>query len=493
MIGLLTAEQSKLTDRYAIQTLGIPENLLVEHAALGALAALRKRFGGSLFGLRGLIVAGNGNNGADALALGRLLILEGCPNLAIFTAEGKKSPGFEFQKKILTKLGLKWANKFPIAPFDFVIDGLFGTGLNRPLEKPANLIIEKLNSYQGKSWILSLDIPSGLNADTGMNWGNAVTACETVTFGGLKKGLVTGLAANHVGRLTLSPLPIPTTIPQLKWDSFLVEKKDIQLPPRLPSSHKGNHGHVYIFGGEGDKAGAGVLAGTGALRAGAGWVSLVVKDDAGRLLPAELMVRKLDDRLFSENGTFVLGPGMGTDLSQVELLKRILETKWPLVLDADALTLISEQPKLFAQILKNRKPPILLTPHPKEAARLLGISVESVQKDRFTAAKRIADYFNAVCILKGKGSIIASPSEKCTYVVDKGSPALAKGGSGDVLCGILAALLSQGLNAKQAAFAGVFIHGVASERMSERLGETFSPLASEVANFLGLAIGEILS
>lgn len=467
----------------------------MEHAALAALQRLNLRFKGLLERASGCLLAGPGNNGGDALALARLLALAGNKRIVVYALPGQKSISYEIQKKMLEKINVPIVHKLTETHFDFIVDGLFGTGLSRPLEREAISAVEWTNARKNRSWILALDIPTGLNSDNGQTMPLAVEAAETVTFGFYKKGLVTGVAADYCGKITLAPLQIPRMIPEVRAEAFLIEKKDVQLPERKAASHKGDHGHVYITAGIPQMEGAACLSATGALRGGAGWTSLVGEDSSlqavrPRLLP-EIMTTAFSESLFQKRAVAVIGPGLGAGEPRWKLLKSYLISAWPLVLDADAFQLISQNEAEALKIFSQRKSRTVMTPHPKEAAALLTCTVDEIQNDRYGSAKKIADKFFATCLLKGKGTIIASPEEGATFVVDRGSPVLAKGGSGDVLAGLIAALLSQGLDAKQAAITGAYVHGRAAELLTQAKGESITGIASELTEYFSLAMSEL--
>lgn len=502
MEPLLTSEQMREVDRNAIQALGIPEIVLMEHAALAVVEALSKRFGRVLSETKGIVLAGPGNNGADALATVRLLHERGCQSIFVVLVEGGEpsqlSPLAALQLGILGKLGIPWGKKLNqelLEASDWVIDGIFGTGLKRDLNSKTTKTIDLLNQFAGSKWILSVDVPSGLNSDTGKPWGIAVKASQTVTLGFVKRGLVTAQGADYVGELKLAPIQIPRLLP-FAVDTFWYTKEDVsRLPLRKKTSHKGDFGHVWVVLGTEEKEGACILSGLGALKSGAGLVTVVGQKEALEKtrprLPAEMMTETLTDQFFSkvDKGALIIGPGLG--FAGWEILKKSFQSPLPLVVDADALTLLSEKGEVGEKTLRARASvPTVLTPHPKEASRLLNCTVEQVEADRFTAVKTLAEKYQCFVILKGKGTCIRGPQGP-TFVLVQGDSGLSKGGSGDLLSGVLAAQFLQGLSPQQAILLSVYLHGRASELLTQKTGSVRSSLPSEIARELTVAIGEL--
>lgn len=493
MFPLLSAAACREADQKAIQ-LGMSEAVLIEHAALSARRLLLDRFSTLLFEVPVLCLCGPGNNGGDSLALARLLLLDGNPNVYVFNLEGKRSPACQAQWDLYLKLGGKTVSALPAGGFSIVVDGIFGTGLSRPPEGPALQAVQWANAQ--KSWVLALDVPSGLNADTGMPLADeaVVKAAATITFGFYKKGLVTGVAANFVGDLHFSDIAIPRSCGPTTTDAGLFTGEDIQLPERAPASHKGHFGQVVVVAGQPEKEGASVLAAISSLRMGAGLCTMVGEKaslEAVRpRLPPEVMIQHWAAD-FLEKKAVVIGPGLGTEAPQWEQLKQALQHATNLVVDADAITLFATHAEEAKKLCVSRSRPAVLTPHPKEASRLLGTTVEAIQQDRYASAEKIAKQFGVICLLKGKGSVIASPHSSLKRVIDRGSPALAKGGSGDCLAGAIASLLAQGLAPLEATTAATYVHGRAAELWAQAHGETASALASEITAYFSCAIAEL--
>lgn len=499
MIPLLTNTEMKEAESAFIQSTGISDLVLMEHAALALLHALENRFG-NLTEFQGCILSGVGNNGGDGIALARLLLQRKIPHaLIVIGPESKLSKSAALQLKIYQKLGGSFSSDLSDATLkksDWIVDALFGTGLSKEVGDPYRSLIGKVNQVSGQKWILAADIPSGLNGDTGNELGCAIQASHTVSFGFLKRGLVTGKAADFVGKLTLDAVEIPRELP-LPIETFLWDKADAtRISARKSASHKGDYGHVYVCLGEAEKEGASLLACLGALKSGAGLVTLLGSERAlsqvkPRLLP-EIMTASIDSARIGV-GVCVVGPGFGTGTSQWKLLTSLLKGEGTLVLDADAITLIAEHAEEGGALLKERKErklSTLLTPHPKEASRLLKTTVDEIQTDRYQSIKRLVEKTHAWVLLKGKGTLIRGV-ESPTFVVDRGNANLAKGGTGDLLSGILASNFAQKLSPIQAIPFGVYAHGRAAELLSERIGNERSALVTEIADSLDAVFGEL--
>lgn len=504
MEALLSASEMRAADHYAISTLGIPELVLMEHAALAVAKRLEHRFSALFPRTSGVVVAGPGNNGGDALAVVRLLHQRGLTNVAFFLiSPDKLSQSASAQLSILQKLGLQpqpVEKLEAVLPHcDWVVDGIFGTGLTRNVEGSYRKAIHAINLVAERKWVTSIDLPSGLCADRGIALGASVKASETVTLGFFKRGLVTGEAADYTGRVWLAPIQIPRTVPGVSPSAFLFLSKDAEhLPPRRASGHKGNYGHVYVWAGEAGKQGAAAVTARGAMRAGAGLVTLVGKmgDIEGirpRLAP-EIMTRAWDEMLLQSDLKGIVGavgPGMGTEADAARVLENLLKSSLPLVADADALNLLSLHAEKLRPLLRKRgAEQTVLTPHPKEAARLLGKEVSDIQSDRYSALKALVEQFGCWVVLKGKGTLIGGPNQP-VIVTTAGDSGLSKGGTGDLLTGIASSLLAQGFPISQALPLAAFLHGRASEIVTQNFGHERSTLATDIAETLPMVFKEL--
>ena len=435
---------------------------LMERAGKAAAEIALRLAGNSL--APPLIVAGPGNNGGDAFVVARLLKQAGCDPLLVFAGDAARLPAdARAACDAWLASGGSLQDDLPEGNFSIAVDGLFGIGLSarRPLEGRHAMLVRKLNSLNCP--ILALDIPSGLDAETGFvpPGDNVVRATHTATFIALKPGLLTLDGPDHCGEISLHNLGLDIDDAMVDGHTIARTLFTGQLRPRLKNSHKGSYGSVGIIGGATGMAGAALLAGRAALKLGAGrvYVGMLERLAVDPQQP-ELMLRPASD-VFDLATCLAIGPGLGQSKEALALLRRAITSKLPLLLDADALNLLASHPVL-ARNLARRTAPTLLTPHPAEAARLLGCDVASVQSDRIAAAQELAKRFTALTVLKGCGSIIALPNGRW-FINTSGNAGLASAGSGDVLSGIAAALLAQGWPADLALPAAAHLHGCAAD------------------------------
>jgi hydroxyethylthiazole kinase-like uncharacterized protein yjeF len=390
-----------------------------------------------------LVLAGPGNNGGDALVAAEILARR------FFRVTIAKRPEE-------LPAGKHWG---------LVIDGLFGIGLARPVEGDYRKLVEYANSQRCP--VLALDVPSGIQSDTGRILGAAVRATHTLTFIALKPGLLTLDGPDHSGEIVVADLnlDVKTLLPPSAW----VADPDLfraVLRPRPRNFHKGMAGSLGILGGAPGMTGAALLAGRAALKLGAGRVHVgFLQEISIEVDPAapELMLRRAEDVLGLDLDAVLAGPGLSTSEHAATLVGAVLASDMPCVLDADALNLMAEDENL-SDACGRRSAQTLLTPHPAEAARLLGTSVAEVQSDRIAAAQRIARTFNAHVVLKGNGSVLAA-RDGHWFINSSGNPGMASAGMGDVLAGILGALLAQRYTGETALVLGVHLHGAAADAL----------------------------
>jgi hydroxyethylthiazole kinase-like uncharacterized protein yjeF len=421
-----------------------------------------------------LVLAGPGNNGGDALEAAANLGEAGVDVVVLHLAgSGKVSPE---AAHALARAHASRANFADVAPdvrdWALVIDGLFGIGLERPLEGRYRDLVAAIEGVRCP--VLALDVPSGLDADSGTVVGAnagpngvAVRATHTITFIGDKPGLHTAEGRDHAGMVQVADLELDAALFEpaqacIGSPSLFASR----LAPRRQNSHKGQFGDLAVIGGARGMAGAAVLAARGALYAGAGRVFAVTIDPVQAFDPVqpELMFRLAHD--FELAGrVLVLGPGMGGAMEAMRVLGHGIDSEAPIVLDADALNLVAASTELQGRLTR-RHAETIVTPHPLEAARLLGSSAAEVQADRLGAARNLARRLRAVVVLKGSGTVVARPDGE-VVVNPTGNPGLATGGSGDVLAGVCGALLAQGWPAWEAAVGGVWMHGAAADRLVE--------------------------
>jgi hydroxyethylthiazole kinase-like uncharacterized protein yjeF len=513
---ILTAEAMREVDRAAIETLGLPSLVLMENAAIGVVEATAEAFPEAS---SAAIFCGPGSNGGDGLAVARHLAIRGW-EVRIFlvgpagtTAYAANAAGEPKPSDFATQLGICRRAELSIfavgeekdlkvaleatAECDVVIDALFGTGLSRPLDGLFARVVAAINRLAVPC--VAVDLPSGLSGSQAQPIGPHIEAVLTVTFAAPKIAHVFPPAADAVGEMVVAGLGIP---PQLiddveedAGDLHLLMGEELAdlLPEREAGSHKGDYGHALIVAGASGKAGACILAARAAVRAGAGLVTAAVAApilqtvDLGSIesmtlaLPSDeegrLAAGAADAALAAAEGKTVLalGPGLGAEPATVAAIRRIvLESSLPLVLDADGLNAFAGK----AGDLAGRRAETILTPHPGELGRLLGISTAQIQEDRVAAARGAAEETGAIVILKGHLTLVASGT--AVFVNPTGNPGMATGGSGDVLTGLIAGLLAQGLDGLDAAVLAVYVHGLAGDLARARHGE------------VGLAAGDLV-
>lgn len=458
---------------------------LMERAGFAAATLAKERIL-TCVSQRVLIIAGPGNNGGDAFVVARHLKIWGYKVTVIFTGNESKL-SIEAKQALEKWLAVKGtlAQHIPTTQqWDIIIDGLFGIGLTatRPLCENDQALIHSINQMQLP--ILSLDIPSGLDAETGNIAGVAIKATITAAFIGLKPGLLTHDGCNYSGEIVLCDLGLnPTTV--IAPHSWLLNFSLIQscLPiPRPINSHKGTYGSIGVIGGATGMVGAAMLAGSAALKLGAGrvYVGLVAEDALSvNVRQPELMLHSVDYLYELDHiNSLIIGPGLGTELAACVHLEKTLQLSIPIILDADALNLIARHAEL-QEILSKRSSSTILTPHAAEAARLLQIDTDVVQANRIKTAESLVKKFNCAVVLKGAGSICSFPNGDI-YFNTTGNPGLSSAGTGDILSGMIAALIAQNLKPEDALLLAVYLHGAAADDLLKTLHGPIGMTATEI-------------
>lgn len=508
---LLTAAQMREADRQAIEEIGLPGALLMENAGRAAAAVLQQRFADSFPGPV-LVLAGKGNNGGDGYVLARTLQQAGWQVHTLVLAAAESIAGdAALHLQILLRCG--GAVEFVSADAALevalsrqtgvrvAVDALLGTGLANAVQGLYARAIDWLN--EGTAPILALDIASGVDATRGRILGHAVQASATVSFAAAKLGQVLYPGAACCGSLEVVDigLPMAAPLPAAERHTWVDARTAAALLPSRPvTGHKGTFGHLLVVGGCRGKSGALALSAAGGLRSGAG---LITAAGPASLLPLlsqqllEVMTAPLAEvdghlsmqalpvlqQLWQDKAALALGPGLGeTDEARALARRLLVDCPLPLVLDADGLNALGAQPEL---LLQRAGRAAVLTPHPGEMARLCGCSIAEVEADRVAAARSFATRYQVVLVLKGARSLIATPHGEI-FVNSSGNPGLASGGSGDVLTGLIGGLLAQGLTASAAAVLGVYLHGLAAERLSRHMGQA-GLAASDLARELPAA------
>jgi NAD(P)H-hydrate epimerase len=508
---VLTAEEMRRVDARAIAELGIPGATLMENAGRGAanalLAALPER-GLQARGLKVAIVCGRGGNGGDGFVVARRLKRAGArPDVLLVvppdTLRGDAALKFSEMRRagIAARVVEDVANATPVLQrAAVVVDALLGTGARGAPAPLIGALIEAINAT-GRP-VVALDVPSGLPADGGVPEGPVVRAWLTPTFAAPKLGLVVGAGAEASGRVVVVPIGVPDAEVARDVRTFVLEPADVApLFPRRPREvHKGTYGHLLVLAGSVGKTGAAALCARAALRAGVGLVTVGTAGSAQptvAALSAEAMTEPLPETparslamkarepivaLAEPRTAVAVGPGLGL-ADETRALARVLVSTLPrpMVVDADALTALADH----LDVLRGAHAARVLTPHPGEMARLLGGAVADVQRDRVGVARGFASKHGVHLVLKGAGTLIASPDGR-VVVNPTGNAGMASGGTGDVLTGILGALLARGIDAARAAPAAVYLHGLAGDVAAERVGEE-ALIASDVIEALGEA------
>lgn len=469
---LYTAEQTRALDRSAIAA-GTPGFKLMQRAGHAAFDQLRQRWPA----VRKLtLLCGAGNNGGDGFVVAVLARQQGmdvqllCIGDEEFTdrLQGEALDAWNWLQAEQISSGLFR----PGMAFDgeLIVDAMLGTGVQGGVRGIYQQAVEQVNRTDVP--VLALDIPSGLCSDTGAVLGCAVKADMTVTFIGVKRGLLTHEGPQHCGELVFDSLRVAEDVYEtVPVSGFITGQEDLHglLPPRSLSAHKGSCGHVLIIGGDTGMGGAAMMAAQAAGRTGAGLISVATRHEhVGPILTRypEAMARGVRggnelEPLIGRADVLVIGPGLGQHAWGEQLLMQALQSKKPLVLDADALNLLVSK-QLFGRLNGQRW---IITPHPGEAARILGCSVAEVQQNRFAAVQQLQALFGGVALLKGPGSLTCDGD--VLHLNPTGNPGMATGGMGDVLSGVIGALLAQGLDSVDAARLGAWIHGAAADRSAE--------------------------
>ncbi len=461
---LYTAAGTRELDRIAIEEAGIPGIDLMKRAGEAAFRLLEERWPKSA---TVTVVCGNGNNGGDGYVLAKLAKEAGKQVHLLHHGDLEQQKGDALTARLEAEqsgLVIEPYQSEKLDAADVVVDALLGTGLDRQLDQEWQELILDINQHAAH--VLSIDIPSGLHADSGSCMNVAVTADVTITFIGLKRGLFSGSGPAQSGAVYFDGLDVPASVFEKVAPSC--ERIDehylaTMLRPRPANFHKGDCGHVLVIGGDYGYAGAVRMAGEAALRSGAGLVTVASREEHCLAIPLarpELMTRALASARDLEGLTgtvdvVVIGPGLGQSAWAMDLFARVLELDIPILIDADGLNLLAQEPVPARQRI--------ITPHPGEAARLLGCSVADIQQDRFQAVVELQQRYGGVCVLKGSGSLVMD-EQALISVCDAGNPGMASGGMGDVLSGVIAAMIAQGKDLPTAARLGVVLHSAAADR-----------------------------
>jgi hydroxyethylthiazole kinase-like uncharacterized protein yjeF len=469
--AIYSASEIRRLEQKACELEALTEIDLMERAGLAAAETLLTCFPEAR---TVCVLVGKGNNGGDGYVLARHLQSRGLSVevLLVFVPPDASKPTALQAYQACRAAGVRIHTFNPASSLtaDVIVDAIFGIGLTSPVQAPVLAAIDAMNAAKcAGANILAIDIPSGIHADTGQVLGAAVQATITLTFIGLKRGLVTGAAVDYVGELQVNTLGLTEPVFQaVKPSATRLELEP--LPRRHRDAHKGDFGHVLVVGGDYGMPGAVCLAARAALRVGAGWVTVATRPEHVPIVVAsqpELMCHGIRESselgpLLARATVVILGPGLGQSEWSTELFKAVLAAGLPCIVDASALQLLATAPQ--------KHPDWIVTPHPGEAAALLGVSVAEVQQDRYAAVQTLQATYGGVAVLKGAGTLVQGPQampEVCT----SGNPGMASAGMGDVLSGVCGGLLAQGLGLTDAALKGVLLHALAGDRAALQGGE----------------------
>ncbi|GIW48070.1 MAG: bifunctional NAD(P)H-hydrate repair enzyme Nnr [Deltaproteobacteria bacterium] len=504
---LATRKIIREIDRISIEEYGILGIILMENAGRAVAKVILNEFPSAR---KVAVFAGSGNNGGDGFVVARHLISKGLEVTTYLVSDPSKYRGdaltnFEILKKIGGKI-VEVKNGFSVYEgADVIVDAIFGTGLDREVEGIHKQAIEFINSQPVPR--VSIDIPSGLNTDTGFPLGTAVRADITVTFVLPKLGFAIYPGIDFTGKLYVADITTPKFLESdIPFELITYDTVGKILKPRHPNTHKGTYGHLFILAGSPGKTGAATLTATGALRVGTGLVTVGVPESLNPIMEEKITeamtepIPETKDHTFGRESIGValnimsarktalaIGPGISTTDDTAEFLYEILRnSSLPIVIDADGITLVARNP----DILKETKVPVILTPHPGEMSRLTSKTVEEIQKDRIGIAMNFASMYNAYIVLKGARTVIATPSGK-VFINPTGNPGMASGGMGDILTGVIGGFLAQRYNPEDACTLGVFLHGLAGDMVAEKKGEA-GIIATDVGEMLPEAIRRIL-
>ncbi|MFH2066702.1 MAG: NAD(P)H-hydrate dehydratase [Pseudomonadota bacterium] len=501
---LVTADEMRRMDQDAIENFGLPGRLLMENAGRGATRMFIETFpdaGQKKVG----IIAGRGNNGGDGFVMARYLKEYGVPVTVFLLSESKKVQGdAKANLSLLSRLSLP-VYEIPdqrmfeehsslLDRQEIWVDAILGTGLQSEVKGFYRHVIQFVND-SGAS-VFSVDIPSGLDSDTGRPHGISIRADATATFGFAKSGHILYPGKEYTGKLGIVDIGIPSPVVEKMRPKQGLLTPDVickEYQPRFSCSHKGDAGHLLVIGGSPGKTGAVALTSLSAMRTGAGLVTLGIPAGLNAVLESQVLevmtlpLHETEEGMLHESSEksirvalqskkcLAIGPGLGTAPTTRKLFFNILrDCNIPVVMDADAITILSEH----KDVLHSLEAPVILTPHPGEMSRLCSMTTAEIQKDRITVSRNFAVKYNVHLVLKGAGTVIAHP-DGTVYINPTGNPGMASGGMGDVLTGVIAGFLTQGYSPQAATHLGVWIHGAAADDLSQTKG-IVGYLASDV-------------
>jgi hydroxyethylthiazole kinase-like uncharacterized protein yjeF len=515
---ILSADQMREADRFTIEDIGIPSLVLMENAGRQVVAAMEASFESQLAG-RVAVLCGRGNNGGDGFVVARTLLQRGIDtSVFVIGALADVRGDARTNLDILGRLGVtvveigdeqSWELHFSeISKCTLIVDAIFGTGLRSPAAGMLETVIADINAADIP--VVAIDLPSGVSADTPQLIGDCVQASMTVTLAAPKLPLVLPPAETHAGDVVIADIGIPYEVIEgldgPRVELLTPEQLRLMIEPRAADSHKGDYGRVTVVAGSRGKTGAAHLSAMGALKSGAGLVTVATPRCCLPIVASmapEFMTEPLDegsDGLLSADAVdqvlglnhdvLACGPGLGRSPAVAEFVRGILDrASVPVVLDADAITVLANDP---GRLMGREEREVIITPHPGEMARLIGVSVEEVQANRIQVAADFASTHRIYVVLKGHRTLIATP-EGHVFINPTGNPGMATGGTGDILTGMIAAWLAQLLDAEAACRLAVFLHGAAgdlAEGTDGQVGMTATDLLAQLPRALAILTGK---
>ena len=482
---IVTGNEMKLLDNATSEVFGVPSVVLMEQAAAGVVRELTLTFKKNM---RFAVICGKGNNAGDGIAVARLLNQAGY-RAAVYYVFGSTSTGselFKLEKTIYENYGFTVIDDISdVAQYDVVIDAVFGTGIQRDIEGACADMINRLNDFE--AYKVAIDVPSGVDSDNGHILNTAFKADITYTFSYKKAGLLLWPGCECCGDVVVVKIGIDDhsfcgNFPKL----MALDESDIinSIPKRAPHSNKGTYGRLLIIAGSYNMAGAAVLSTKAACKSGSGLVKVVTPEENRVIIQNSIPEALLGTYDNIENDmnwadAIVIGPGLGQTGDAVKVVRKVVENAAvPVLIDADALNIISHD----ISVLKNRKCQVVVTPHLGEMSRLTGLSISRIQSDIIKTARDFAKEYNVICVLKDFRTITAFPDGRA-YINLSGNSGMATAGSGDVLAGITGSLLAQGFDWQKAAAFGVYIHGLAGDKVFNNTG-SYGMIASDIINGL---------
>lgn len=503
----MTSKSMREIDNYTINVTGIPALVLMERAAVEIVRVIKKHIRETD---RILVVSGPGNNGGDGIAAGRILYQQGYQVAILLLIDDKNiSEQLQAQLNIARNIGVTFENYNKLHEYNIIIDGIFGVGLSKPITGEYEKIIEIINNSGSK--VFSVDIPSGISADTGKPMNVAVKAEETITFGYMKPGMLVYPGADYCGNITVVDIGFDNkALEKVECNTFYYEKEDLgRLPIRKANSHKGTYGKVLIIAGSSGMGGAAFLSAKAAYRSGAGLVKILSSADNREIIQALLPEAIFEpyDTIAAENNngiiaslkwasTVVIGPGLSCSEISDKVLRLVLQNcQVPLVIDADAINLladyiskasvdfkdsegnVSDSQARLNCLAKRLKPDTVLTPHLMELSRIMGNTASAIENNIIDITSQCSYNNELIYVIKNARTIVTRNNKK--YINLSGNNGMATGGSGDVLSGLIAGLIAQGMKPYEASCLAVFIHGLAGDAAASVKGP-YSLMAQDI-------------